>query len=886
MLVKDNQTDLGQTSRSIKSKSPAGKTIEICFFGDKSKDDHKESFSLFELKKDVFIPKNLEDYRRISKTLKDWEMDYLTSKKRGISDKEYQEWCTTNYESYQGPEINWGDLEDQLQLSKMFDNFVITDIEPRENKSVYSILDLFNERRHSHVMNQGKDERRRSISNGNEKKRNSGNSRRYLSTKNCVNAVGAKIQSPKNKQSGKQKKESVVIDKFSFGVDTNKLSIGAFNCFELANSNNDENDDKNIEKDSGDIDQSGDNILGKSFSSSCANKSLTTPEANEVQVHGQEQEAGGYEIYRTSIQNPRNSNISNILESKLQTNLREIEEDLDENYADKQSPLAPHPSNFNPAKFHLDKIQYYSEEANETNTDRYFEERQSTDRLYKSLDFYEWSQQIDSQATQRKKTFKNSESQTDKELILEQNQELEYEPVTTINITRNFMIAKTVSTPIRKRSKSSNIHNLDQKTTVKKKYPEKNQDSQQHNSPLKENLTPGDDIGKTPQEKDHHKCSIFTQSNSKYSENSESHKLPYNQTDSSNEVKPGRKSDPKDEIFKTISFKDKENSAKSAKLGDDSKNKNEDYLFAADSNWNQLQYSISNQKTVKTFKTYHSGVICTIAISPDKRFIFTGGADKHIRQYSIATQNLMKDYGEIHQDWIRSIKITPSQKFLFSAGDDCQLTQLNLKDFCIHKKYEKIHNEAITLTVLMPNEKYLLTSSIDRTLKQWIISSNGFCSQKKHYTKLHQNYTTSLEQAKDGKYLLSGGDDLKLKKWIFDENDELVLVMDFGAAHNSFVKFILPAILSENFFTWGNDRKLKKWELESGELVKDYGDITNGININNLVMSECGLYLFVSGNDNGVLQQFSIENMELVREYGEYHMDPIVGVIAICVGIC
>ena len=85
-------------------------------------------------------------------------------------------------------------------------------------------------------------------------------------------------------------------------------------------------------------------------------------------------------------------------------------------------------------------------------------------------------------------------------------------------------------------------------------------------------------------------------------------------------------------------------------------------------------------------------------------------------------------------------------------------------------------------------------------------------------------------------------------------------------------------IIPNYLFTGDDDGNLKQWHIEQQKLVKDF-DIIHSGQIQSITATNDGRYLFTSGTC-GELKQWDIEQGELMKDFGEIHSGGICSISA------
>lgn len=156
--------------------------------------------------------------------------------------------------------------------------------------------------------------------------------------------------------------------------------------------------------------------------------------------------------------------------------------------------------------------------------------------------------------------------------------------------------------------------------------------------------------------------------------------------------------------------------------------------FSADSNFlffgvgnNEVRvWDIKSWKEINKFKV-STGVVLTMAVSPDGKLIAVAGGNGIIRLVDTRTGN---EKGELQghtypligiRTGVRRVIFSPDGNFLASAGSD---KTVRLWDVSTHREIGIMHHEGGVWGVdFSPNGKLLVSGSDDKTVRIWDIST-------------------------------------------------------------------------------------------------------------------------------------------------------------------
>jgi WD40 repeat protein len=134
-------------------------------------------------------------------------------------------------------------------------------------------------------------------------------------------------------------------------------------------------------------------------------------------------------------------------------------------------------------------------------------------------------------------------------------------------------------------------------------------------------------------------------------------------------------------------------------------------IFAA------FSFSAAAQKPELVIPIGNPAEVTTIAISPDGKYIASGGYDHCIKLWDIATGDNLKSF-DFHSDHVTSILFTPDSQSIISAGRDSVINCFNFRTGEISYTL-KGHKRPISTLALSKNGRYLLSGGWDGLAKLW-----------------------------------------------------------------------------------------------------------------------------------------------------------------------
>lgn len=286
----------------------------------------------------------------------------------------------------------------------------------------------------------------------------------------------------------------------------------------------------------------------------------------------------------------------------------------------------------------------------------------------------------------------------------------------------------------------------------------------------------------------------------------------------------------------------------------------------------------------------HSGLVTSLAFSPDGRLILSGSMDRTVRLWDISTGEEMRIF-KGHSGPVNCVAFSPDGQLALSGGEG---GTLKLWDISITDERETIkgHSEAIRFVAFTPDGRLMLSGSEDKTIKLWDVSTTrevrtlkgqgGFdlgISPGRFFSlsgsgdqllKLWEvstgrkirTFTGSTEAkvaySRDGRYALSGGENT-VKVWDLFAGRNLVTFN--GHSHSINALAISPdnrlALSSESW-----NKSIKLWDLSTGRTVKTFhGHIQP---INSVTFSPDG-HLALSGSSDNTIKLWEVATGRNIR---------------------
>ncbi|MFN8418899.1 MAG: WD40 repeat domain-containing protein [Anaerolineae bacterium] len=120
--------------------------------------------------------------------------------------------------------------------------------------------------------------------------------------------------------------------------------------------------------------------------------------------------------------------------------------------------------------------------------------------------------------------------------------------------------------------------------------------------------------------------------------------------------------------------------------------------------------------------------IYTLATSPDGRYLVSGGNDRSVRLYDLTSGQQLRYFvaesPEIssaiaHENSVNSVQISPDGRYVLSGGSDGFLRLWSIADGTQVRELEYPDRQPVYAGVFAPDGKSFVTTSEDGTLRRW-----------------------------------------------------------------------------------------------------------------------------------------------------------------------
>jgi len=280
--------------------------------------------------------------------------------------------------------------------------------------------------------------------------------------------------------------------------------------------------------------------------------------------------------------------------------------------------------------------------------------------------------------------------------------------------------------------------------------------------------------------------------------------------------------------------------------------------------------------------TGHTSWVMSVAISPNKQIVASGGLDDQIKIWHPQTGELLHNLSG-HTKAINSLAISPDSLILASGSDDEKIKVWNLHSAALIQTLTE-HSRDVNAVAISPDGQVLVSGGDDRTLKLWklkngipirtvfatagivraiaihpkgVLLATGGLDNQIRLWKLangelvntlngHFNSVYAVAFSPDGQTIVSGSKDKTVKIWNW-QTGELIRTL---SGHSGYVNSVAITPDGKNIISGSSDKTIKVWRAESGELLFNLDEHSGAVNC--LALSADGQLLASASSDKTI----------------------------------
>jgi len=262
----------------------------------------------------------------------------------------------------------------------------------------------------------------------------------------------------------------------------------------------------------------------------------------------------------------------------------------------------------------------------------------------------------------------------------------------------------------------------------------------------------------------------------------------------------------------------------------------------------------------------HTGIISSVAYSPDSRYVLSGSWDRTLRFWDIATGQCLRIL-EGHTDRVNSVAYSPKGQLVLSASND---QTLRLWDVATGQclRVFKGHLSYVNAVAFSPCGSFAVSGggdttsfiSTDNTIRLWELAT-GRCLRT---FEGHTHRANSLVYSPDGRFILSGG-----SHFIRGGEENMLWLWEVASGRCLYVfkadRVNCVAYSRDGRFVLSGRSDLCLWDVATGQCLRTFEGHTDEINSVTFSPDDC---FALSGGGDDTVRLWDVATGRCLRTFG------------------
>jgi WD40 repeat protein len=238
----------------------------------------------------------------------------------------------------------------------------------------------------------------------------------------------------------------------------------------------------------------------------------------------------------------------------------------------------------------------------------------------------------------------------------------------------------------------------------------------------------------------------------------------------------------------------------------------------------------------------HTGIVRSVAFSPDGKHIVSGSDDKTICVWDAVTGQVVSGPLEGHTECINSVAFSPDGKHIASCSSDNTVCVWDTVNGEVVSGPFEGHTQSVSSVAFSPDGKHIVSGSDDKTICVWdAMTGQVVCGPLEGHT----DWVVSVAFSPDGKHIVSGSSDKTICMWDAVTGEVISGPLE---CHTGCVTSVAFSPDGKSIVSGSDDKTICVWDAATGKVVSGPLECHTGC-VNSVAFSPDGKSI-VSGSDD------------------------------------